>query len=211
MSFRFWKERSAVYIVTVHETFIPSSPWAWPDTFGFGAIHVKNVTLSDARATVRAYNKAALEKRSADVAKWDRSWAIACSCVRGKGLDRDDQRPERQHLSRRPRGYTEEEVRRLLDVCNLAWLPALATMSAGDWWTGLINTVLSTGIRPVELLKKEDAAGGLLFPWPHAKTAMYTTFRELLLEAEIEPTGHHLLHGLRQTYIERQLQKGGAA
>jgi len=89
MSRRSWKERTAVYIVRTGEGFKPTTDCQWPETFTEGHVYVKNITLEDARATVRAFNKAAIERRSADVAAWDRQWAIAACCVRSKGRDRE--------------------------------------------------------------------------------------------------------------------------
>ncbi len=87
-----WKERTSVYIVRVEDGFKPTSVSQWPETFTEGRLHVRNLDLTDARATVRAYNKAAMEKRAANVSGWDRLWAIAGCCVRAKGWDRDRRR-----------------------------------------------------------------------------------------------------------------------
>lgn len=84
-----WKERTAVYIVRVGESFKPTSICQWPETFCEARLHVRNISLTDARATVRAFNKAAMEKRAANVPGWDRQWAIAGCCVRAKGWDRE--------------------------------------------------------------------------------------------------------------------------
>jgi hypothetical protein len=87
--FRPWKERTSVYTVRVGEDFKPTSVCQWPETFTEGRLYVRNLSLTDARATVRAHNKAAMEKRAANVIGWDRLWMIAGCCVRAKGLDRD--------------------------------------------------------------------------------------------------------------------------
>jgi hypothetical protein len=84
-----WKERTAVYIVRVVVGFTPTSVSQWPESFTDACLYVRNLSLADARAAVRAHNKAAMQKREADVPRWDRLWAIACCCVRGKGWDRD--------------------------------------------------------------------------------------------------------------------------
>jgi hypothetical protein len=84
-----WKERTAVYIVRVGDGFTPTSVCQWPDTFAEGRIHVKNLPLTDARATVRTFNKVAMQRREANPAAWDRIWAIACCCVRSEGLSRE--------------------------------------------------------------------------------------------------------------------------
>ncbi len=85
---RSWKERTAVYIVRACEGFTPTSDCQWPQAFTEGRLYVRNVTLEDGRAMVRAFNKAAIVKRAADVASWDHQWAMAGCCVRSKGRDR---------------------------------------------------------------------------------------------------------------------------
>jgi hypothetical protein len=84
-----WKERTAIYIVRVGEGFKPTSVCQWPDDFTDGRLYTRNLSLSEARATVRIHNKAAMQRRAANVAKWDRQWAIAGCCVRAKGWDRE--------------------------------------------------------------------------------------------------------------------------
>ena len=207
-----WKERTAVYIVRVCEGFKPTSVCQWPESFTEARLHVRNISLTDARATVRAFNKAAMQRRETDVPAWDRQWAIAGCCVRAKGWDRERlfvARPDNQVNP--PRGYTSEEIERLLSVCNKARLPEIPGVSPDAWWRGFITVSLFTGFRPGELLEMRCKGGGWLFPWPHRRQSLYTAFRFLVNAAGINLDGRHGLHSLRRTWLERQLQERGDA
>lgn len=231
---RSWKERSCVYIVTPHVTFIPRSPWSAPETWGWGSIHARNVCLTDARAIVRAFNKESMLRREADVERWDRRWAIAVACVRNKGLDANEDAPERSWAastvpftsckpSRRQRAYTPEEVERLLAACDVARLPIVEGVEPRAWWRGFIEAIRFTGIRPAVLLDLHrdklpnsadgaildicGIAGPTLFPWPHSRPELYAQLRRLLRAAQIDAADG--FHGLRRAYFAGV--KGGAA
>lgn len=210
MSRRSWRERSCVYVVTVNG-FPPTSPWAWPDQFDGGRIHVKNITLTEAKAVAGAFNKRAMQQREAIPAKWDRQWAIAGCCLRNKGRDLNEDVPERPQRPEPEHGgtYTSEEVERLLAVCNEALLPEIPGVSPDAWWRGFITISLTTGLRPSELLEMRCKGGGWLFPWPHSKESLYATFGFLVSAAGMDPDSRHGLHSLRLTWRERQLRKGG--
>ena len=88
MSGRSWKQRTAVYTVTADSSFDPQSEWNTPTAFSDGRLYVSNLSVDDARAACRAYNKAAIAKRTVDKGAWDHQWMIAACCPRNKGLDR---------------------------------------------------------------------------------------------------------------------------
>ncbi|MEN6368062.1 MAG: hypothetical protein ABFC88_14790 [Thermoguttaceae bacterium] len=202
---RTWRERCAVYIVTVHSDFIATSPWAWPDAFDTGTAYVKNISLMEARAIAMGFNKAAMEKRAADVQCWDRQWAVAGACIRNRWMDRFEDVPERPQLPMPTRrtSYTPEEIERLLTACDQARLPNLAEMSPGQWWRTLITTIVNTGVR---WQKAIEAAG--LPEWPQDdRKGLSATFHRLCRLAEIY--GANGFHGLRRAYVARQ--EGGAA
>ena len=191
-----WKERTAVYTIRVCEGFKPTSVCQWPETFTEARLYVRNVSLTDARAMVRAFNKAAMQRREADVPAWDRQWAIAGCCVRAKGRDRERlaARPDNQAES--PLGYTSKEVERLLAACHEVC--SKDAISPDLWWRGFVAISLATGLHPGELL--EIKGGGLASPWTHnwcnwqslCKTFRQTlgkTFRWLAREAEVDPNG----------------------
>jgi hypothetical protein len=206
MSKRSWKERCAVYTVTVNG-FPPTSPWAWPDQFEAGSIHVKNLTLTEARAVAGAFNKRAMQQRGANPAGWDRQWAIATCCTRNKGLDQKEDVPERPQLPvPASRGaYTSEEVERLLSVCDAARLPAIDGVSPGQWWRDFIAMIRNTGRRACDVLESTDEPRQR---WPHGRRELYDTFHRLLRVARI---GNRLgFHGLRLAYFAGQRQEGGA-
>jgi hypothetical protein len=83
-----WTDRSVVYLVCAGDDFRPQSPWDIPNSFTDAKLQARNVTLEDARATVRALNKTAVESWQANHDTWDRQWAIAVACARSKGLDK---------------------------------------------------------------------------------------------------------------------------
>ena len=88
MATRFWTDRSVVYLVKADEDFLPQSPWSFPETFSAAKIYVKNVSLEDARAMVRCFNKTAIDLRCVDPKTWNRNWMIAGACPRAKGIDK---------------------------------------------------------------------------------------------------------------------------
>lgn len=231
---RSWKERSSVFVVSAHEYFVPSSPWSVPETWGFGSIHARNITLTEARAIARSFNQESMLRRSANVERWDRRWAIALACVRNKGLDRNEDAPERSWAassvpftpcqpSRQRRSYTPEEVERLLAACDVARQPIIDGIKPAEWWRGFIEAIRSTGIRPAVLLdlhreNLSSSADGaildicgvgktMLFPWPHSRPELYAQLRRLLRSATIDSANG--FHGLRMAYWESL--KGGAA
>jgi hypothetical protein len=192
-----WKERTATYIVRVGEGFKPTSVSQWPEMFTEGRLHVRNLSLTDARATVRAYNKAAMERRAANVPGWDRLWMIAGCCVRAKGRDWDRHAVERpDDCEKQPRGYTSKEIERLLAACHKFYSTKNSVLNKpNDWLRGFVAISLSTGLHPSELLKING--GGLSSPDAHDWQSLCTTFRQtmckafrvLVSEAEIDQDG----------------------
>jgi len=200
---RSWKEKCAVYIVKA-DGFQPGSTWSWPDEFSEARIHAKNLSLTEARAVVRAFNKTSMQNRQADVVAWDRQWAIACCSVRNKGWDRyGDAVPERPQLQPVPipEPYKPDEIARLLAVCDQAELPVIAGVSPATWWRTLVLEIVTTGRRASKVIANDLAA------WPHGTPALYATFKRLVQAAEVEhATG---FHGLRLAHF--QSSKGGVA
>ena len=212
MSKRSWRERCAVYVVNV-SGFPPTSPWAWPDQFDGGRIHVKNVTLTEARAVAVVFNRRAIQQQQANPVGWDRRWAIAACCTRNKGYDQNEEVPERPQLPIPPGSgaFTPEEIERLLAVCDSARLPAIDGVNPGQWWRDFIIISIDTGLRPSKALEMQRKGGGWLFPWPHNQKSFYATFNSLVSAAGMNPEGRYGIHSLRLTWLEQQLQKGGAA
>jgi len=234
MSHRSWKERTVVYFVTANEGFVPDSPWSVPSEFSGGTLHLRSLTLTDARACVRALNASAMRERSKNPDAWNRRWAVATCCCRNKGMDANENARESNEVSRYPRSYTADEIDRLLSACVKAPLPIVDGASPSAWWNAFIHAIMTSGLRPTVALKlrradidgqtaiqlptetkalcrafldtrKANNADDVVFQWPHDGKTLMLTFKGLLQAAGID--ARHGLHGLRRV----RLAKGGAA
>ena len=72
--------RTAIFVVTAPPDFRPQRAWTLPDTFTSATLHMKNLSVHQARQFVRLFN--ARQVQLLERGEWDHLWMIVSSCVR---------------------------------------------------------------------------------------------------------------------------------